>query len=110
VIRNRPTDLSDACWTSPTTRIDEPFGLAVAGVCESLYPTWGDTRLAAGQGLADDVLKCKLQPLRARDYDVALTDGQLARLHAVFPDGVCHYGKKGVEQRPAKGPWLHWDG
>ena len=38
VIRNRPTDLTDACWTSPTTQIDEIFGYQLAGTCETLYP------------------------------------------------------------------------
>jgi hypothetical protein len=37
VIRNRPTDLSDACWTSPTTKIHEVFGYQLAGTCETLF-------------------------------------------------------------------------
>jgi hypothetical protein len=47
VIRNRPTDLSDACWTSPTTKIDEVFGYQLADTCETLFPTFGDPRTAA---------------------------------------------------------------
>jgi Tannase-like family of unknown function (DUF6351) len=44
VIRNRPTDLSDACWTGPTTKIDELVGYQLAGMCETLFPTFGNTR------------------------------------------------------------------
>jgi hypothetical protein len=105
-IRNRPAGLEDACWTSATTRIDEPFGLGYAGVCESLYPTFADTRLAAGEGLANDVLKCRLRPLDLDSYGVTFTAEQQARLRTTFATGVCDYSKDGVEQRPAKGPWL----
>ena len=49
-------------------------------------------------------MKCQLKPLARSDYKVALTDDQWARLQAVFPSGVCDYGKPGVGQvEPA--PW-----
>ena len=105
-IRNRPAALSDACWTSATTKIAEPFGLGYVGTCEALYPTWGDTRLTAGEGLANDVLKCRLKAIDWDAYGVAFTADQQARLRTTFPAGVCDYSKKGVEQRLAKGPWL----
>jgi Tannase-like family of unknown function (DUF6351) len=106
VIRNRPATLSDACWTSATTRIDEPFGLGLGGTCATLYPIFGDTRLAAGEGLADDILKCRLKPIDFDSYGVALTVEQKARLVATFPTGVCDWSKEGFLQQPAKGPWL----
>lgn len=55
MIRNRPTDRSDACWTSLTTRIDEVFGYQLAGTRETLFPTFGDKRTAAAA--ADAVAK-----------------------------------------------------
>jgi hypothetical protein len=73
VIRNRPTDLSDACWTSPTTNINEIFGYQLAGTCETLFPTFGDTRTAAGGGLTGDTLKCQLKPLDFASYPVTFT-------------------------------------
>jgi len=105
-IRNRPQALSDACWTSATDRIDETFGYQLAGACESLYPSWGDTRTAAGAGLAGTKLKCELRPLDFASYGVTFTPAQQARLAAVFPDGVCDYAKPGVEQQPPLGTWL----
>jgi hypothetical protein len=94
VIRNRPATLSDACWTSATTRIDEPFGLGLGGTCAPLYPAFGDTRLAAGEGLADDTLKCRLKPIDFDSYGVAFTAEQQARLRATFPTGVCDWSKE----------------
>jgi hypothetical protein len=106
VIRNRPAGLSDACWTSATNRIDEPFGLGYVGMCEALYPTWGDTRLAAGFPLDNDIQKCRLRGLDFDLYPVEFTAEQQARLRATFPGGVCDTSKSGVDQRPAKRAWL----
>jgi Tannase-like family of unknown function (DUF6351) len=108
VIRNRPTDLSDACWTSPTTKINEVFGYQLAGQCETLFPTFGDTRTAAGGGLTGDTLKCQLKPLNFADYPVAFTPAQQARLSATFPTGVCDWSKPGVDERPPLGTWLDY--
>jgi Tannase-like family of unknown function (DUF6351) len=108
VIRNRPVDLSDACWTSPTTKIEEPFGYRLAGQCEALFPTFGDTRTAAGGGLAGDTLKCQLKPLDFGDYAVTFTPAQQARLQATFPTGVCDWSKPGVDERPPLGTWLDY--
>jgi hypothetical protein len=93
VIRNRPTDLSDACWTSPTTKINEVFGYQLAGTCETLFPTFGDTRTAAGGGLAGDTLKCQLKPLDFASYPVTFTAAEETRLQAAFPTGVCDWSK-----------------
>jgi Tannase-like family of unknown function (DUF6351) len=99
VIRNRPTDLSVACWTSPTTKNNEVFGYQPAGTCETL-PSFGDTRTAAGGGLTGDTLKCQLKPLDFASYPVTFTPAQRARLQATFPTGVCDWSKPGVDQRP----------
>jgi hypothetical protein len=108
VIRNRPTDLSDACWTSPTTKINEIFGYQLAGTCETLFPTFGDTRTAAGGGLTGDTLKCQLKPLDFASYPVTFTAAQQARLQAAFPTGVCDWSKPGVDERPPLGAWLDY--
>jgi hypothetical protein len=108
VIRNRPTDLSDACWTGPTTRINEVFGYQLAGECETLFPTFGDTRTAAGGGLTGDTLKCQLKPLDFASYPVTFTAAQQTRLQATFPTGVCDWSKPGVDERPPLGTWLDY--
>jgi Tannase-like family of unknown function (DUF6351) len=107
-IRNRSATLSDACWTSATTMIEETFGYQLADVCESLYPSFGDTRTAAGGGLAGDTLKCQLKPLDFAAYPVEFTVGQQARLQATFPTGVCDWSKPGVDARPPLGTWLDY--
>ena len=96
VIRNRPDDLSDACWSSPTTKIEEQFEYQAPGACETLYPTFGDTRTAAGGGLAGDTFKCQLRPLDLAAYAVTFTADQQARLRATFPTGVCDWSQPGV--------------
>jgi hypothetical protein len=50
-------------------------------------------------------LKCRLQPLDIDDYaPVTFSAAQLARLHAVFPDGVCDWRNGGVGQHEAISP------
>ena len=108
VIRNRPADLSDACWTSPTTRIDEAFAYQQPGECEALFPTYGDTRTAAGGALAGDTLQCQLRPLDVAEYGVTFTPEQQQRLAAAFPTGVCDWSRPGVDARPPLGTWLDY--
>ncbi len=108
VIRNRPAGLSDACWTSPTTKIEEQFEYGRSGECETLFPSFGDTRTAAGGGLAGDTLKCQLKPLDFTAYPVTFTPDQQARLRATFPSGVCDWTKPGVDEQPPLGVWLDY--
>jgi len=89
-------------------QINEIFGYQLAGQCETLFPTFGDTRTAAGGGLAGDTLKCQLKPLNFADYPVTYTAAQHARLQAAFPTGVCDFSKPGVDERPPLGAWLDY--
>ena len=59
----------------------------------------------AGAPLADDVLKCQLKPIDAKDYDVSLTAEEMTRLRAIFPVGVCDYSKPGLGQVPLAGTY-----
>jgi hypothetical protein len=62
-------------------------------------------RQVAGGPLTEDILKCRLKPLNAADYAPAVpTSAQLARLQAVFADGVCDWAAGGVGQQPATSP------
>lgn len=79
-----------------------PDGLPAPTVDE--WPVYRDTRVASGEPLTSDIMKCQLKPLARSDYQVTFTDDQWNRLAAVFPNGVCDYGKPGVGQ-VAPEPW-----
>src|SRR4029079_18995014 len=62
-------------------------------------------RQVAGGSIEENILKCQLKPLNAAEYEpVPLSAAQLARLQAVFPDGVCDWSKPGVGQQEAVSP------
>jgi hypothetical protein len=108
VVRNRPEDLAEGCNTPDTN----PIFIAQkqtrddATVCHQLYPSNSFPREVAGAGIASDIIKCRVKPLRKRDYAVSFTPDQWARLNAIFPDGVCDWDKRGVVQQDLKGTWL----
>jgi hypothetical protein len=102
VARNKPAGLVDACFTVTGERITDQ------AVCAKMYPVHGNPRLAAGEPLAQDVLKCSLKRVDARDYARPLTADQLVRLEAIFPEGVCDYSRRGVNQVPLAGTWLSY--
>jgi hypothetical protein len=108
VIANRPADLSDGCYLSPAQRLQEPLTYPSGGQCGAAYPVAANTRMAAGESLAMDVLKCRLRPLDLRDYPVRFTAADQQKLRAAFPSGVCDYGRDGVGQRKPVGPWLSY--
>lgn len=47
----------------------------------------------AGAPLADDVLKCQLKPVEAKDYKVSFTADEMQQLRLIFTGGVCDYSK-----------------
>ncbi|MDX3905084.1 MAG: DUF6351 family protein [Pigmentiphaga sp.] len=123
IIANKPAVAVDSCWradvgqwsTDPdycNTGADPTSASTVSGSGETAvyspgvdeWPVFRDTRVAAGEGLASDIMKCQLKPLSRADFDVAFSGEQWARLQAVFPGGVCDYSKPGVGQTPPE-PW-----
>jgi hypothetical protein len=57
-------------------------------------------RQVAGGARTEDILKCQLKPLDPAEYAPAtMNAGQLTRLTAVFPQGVCDWSKPGVGQQ-----------
>src|SRR5258707_1215060 len=60
VVRNKPAGLVDACYTVTGQRITDQT------VCQQLYPLHANPRLAAGEPLAQDVLKCALKNVNPR--------------------------------------------
>jgi hypothetical protein len=49
--------------------------------------------------MQNDVLECQLKPVDTRDYRVAFTDEERARLAEIFPGGVCDWTRPGVDSR-----------
>jgi hypothetical protein len=74
-------------------------------VCDATVVSYGTPRQGAGGPLREDVMKCRLKPMRRSDYPVTFTDQQWSRLQQAFPGGVCDYSKPGLGQRGAI-PWL----
>jgi hypothetical protein len=101
--RNKPPELQDACWTPEGEKIEGPWDYQGTNRCAQLYPSHGDPRIAAGGPLADDVLKCRLKPIDAGDYQHPLTEAQLKLVEAIFPEGVCDYSRPQTgEQQPLR--------
>jgi Tannase-like family of unknown function (DUF6351) len=105
VIADRPADLGDGCYLSAANRVRETLTYPSGGQCGARYPVAANTRMAAGDRLTMDVMKCRLTPLNLRDYPVTFTAEERARLRATFRTGVCDYGRPGAGQRRPAGTW-----
>jgi hypothetical protein len=100
VIRDKPAQAVDGCWSSPTQFITEAqtLGNTSSTQCNTLFPSWNFPRYQAGGTLAANIMKCTLKPVAASDYTVAFSAQEMTRLQAVFPSGVCDWSKPGVNQ------------
>jgi len=105
ILRAKPADLVDSCYTENGGRIIEPQ-TATGGECNKLYPTYRSPRMVAGGPASNDVLKCQLRPVDFSQYKANFTDAEKARLRAIFPNGVCDWTKPGIEQQGVTGTWL----
>ncbi len=110
VAKYKPAAAVDACWgVADAKRYNEEATYNATGVCNSLYKKTPSPRMAAGGPLVDDIAKCQLKPVAAADYAPAVVSASdLARLAALFPQGVCDYSKAGVEQVPLKATWQRY--
>ncbi|WP_326540224.1 DUF6351 family protein [Pseudorhodoferax sp.] len=104
VLAARPAAAADFCLLSTdaaqSTRVTDP------ALCDAdpLLKGGMSPREAAGSPRANDLLKCQLKPLDVAEYlPAVLNADQLARMRAVFADGVCDYSKPGVGFEPARG-------
>jgi hypothetical protein len=98
IVEDRPGTVAARCTDGAGQEIP-------AEVCDETVSSYGTPRQGADGPLAEDVMKCRLKPMRRDDYPVVFTDQQWNRLQAAFPGGVCDYSKPGVSQRGAI-PWL----
>jgi hypothetical protein len=100
VLADRPPGAVDECFDGAGQPIQSQQA------CQTLFPPYANPRIAAGAPYSDDVMKCRLKPLRRSDYyPVQFTDSEWAELEAAFPSGVCDYSKPGIGQQGAI-PWL----
>ncbi len=107
VVKNKPAELVDACWTTDGQKIAEPFKVDGRGRCDDLYPRHGDPRMAAGEPLAEDTLKCRLKPVDVKDYAGALTVDQIDALRQVFSSGVCDFKNSPIGKEGSR-TWLRY--
>ena len=111
VAAHKPADLVDACYPAVAgALIGATEKVTDAARCKALFPFDADARLAAGAPASDDVFKCSLKPVDAKDYKQAPTAEQLNQLARLFPEGVCDYSKPGVGQEPLAGTWAVFKG
>lgn len=108
VLNNRPAAAVDSCLAN--TGANDADLTAAVGLDDDTCPVkqQSSPRQVAGGPRAENIYKCQLKPLVFGDaaYGGAVfTDDQKARLAAVFPEGVCDWGKPGVGQVPVT-PWL----
>jgi hypothetical protein len=112
VVEAKPEGLEDSCWEPGRLDSAEEFVSKRiveqirpdAGRCHELYPTFASPRIVAGGPLASDVISCRTQEPRRRDYP-AMRDSDWQRLRAVFPQGVCDYDRPGVDEQSMRGTW-----
>jgi hypothetical protein len=111
VVRNKPAQAVDGCWSSATSFIAEQqtFSSKPDSACNTRFPTFAFPRSVAGGPLAANAYKCHLKRIDARDYAPAFTADELARLQTIFPRGVCDFSRRGVGYRrgvtwPSFGP------
>ena len=109
----RPANAVDFCIVpvsaeNPTGR---EFNLSLCESKVARYKVGSSPRQVAGGSLSENILKCRLKPVSSADYaPVVLSSEQLARLRTVFPDGVCDWDERGVEQERADSPRDYSDG
>jgi hypothetical protein len=108
VLKARPAEAVEGCYDkgAPPSFIAEPlqFTSEPTTRCTTLYPVYTNPRYQAGGPLSADVLKCELKPIDPKDYAVPFTSSDLAKLKAIFPEGVCDWSRRGVNQVPVT-PW-----
>jgi hypothetical protein len=101
VVRNKPAELVDSCY-------DATQKITNRAACAQMFPYYADPRLVAGAPATDDVFKCSLKAVDARDYNPPLSPVQLAVVGSVFPNGVCDFAKAPAGKTPLADTWLSY--
>ena len=105
VVAAKPSAAFDLCFLTGDTSFTTPVTDMTLCDADPRLQKHASPRQVAGFPLAENILKCQLEPLNPSDYaPVTFTAGQLARLNAAFPGGVCDWSKPGVGQQEAISP------
>ncbi|MEO6744823.1 MAG: DUF6351 family protein, partial [Caldimonas sp.] len=105
VVTAKPAAAVDLCYlTGDTSFTTKVFDQAVCDADPRLVKH-ASPRQVAGGSIEENILKCQLRPLNSAEYAPAtMSAGQLSRLNAVFPTGVCDWSKPGAGQQEAVSP------
>ena len=110
MLRNKPADLTDGCWTATGERVHET-ATSGTGTCNTLYPSFADSRMAAGAPLRNDVLKCNLKPLGFGDYPVTLRRRSRPGCERSSPAACATRRKsRGLSSTGRSSAWLDYGG
>ena len=105
VVAAKPATAFDFCYLSADTTYSTKVTDQAACDADPILKYYTSPHQVAGGPQAENILKCQLKPLVASDYTgITFTAGQLTRLNAVFPDGVCDWTKPGVGQQDPVSP------
>ena len=96
IIQDRPDTVAPRC-TDGSGKDAAVIGVRPGGHRPTARRAWARTAR-----MSDDVMKCRLKPMRRDDYPVTFTDAQWQRLQGAFPGGVCDYTKPGVRASTAR--------
>jgi hypothetical protein len=105
VVASKPKEAFDFCYlTGDATLSTKVTDIAMCDA-DARLKMHTSPRQVAGGPVSENVLKCELKPIDPADYGTpGLSDAQLTRLKAVFPNGVCDFDKPGVGQQAAESP------
>jgi hypothetical protein len=98
IIQDRPDTVAPRCTDGSGKELP-------SSACDQAVSAYGTPRMGADGPMTDDVMKCRLKPMRRDDYPVTFTDAQWQQLQQAFPGGVCDYTQPGVSQHGTV-PWL----
>ena len=108
IVDSRPDAAASNCSDDSGFSVIGDDAELVDGPCAEKFPVAGNSRIAAGAPISDDVPKCALRPADPTAYGVEFTDEQATRLATVFPDGVCDWDAPSPEESIFKRPWKRY--
>lgn len=105
VLESKPDGLQDGCFDHAGTLLHQGKGVwdgawnhQSPGACSRLYPTFTNTRIAAGAPFHGRIFKCQLQSIQdaiaAGVYEPVDMASYQTQLETIFPHGVCDYAKE----------------
>lgn len=112
IAENRPAAAVDACYETDGSVIatggnvwDGILEAEAEGACTARFETYSTSRIEAGGPIEGSVFKCTLKPVATALTDdtygtISFSEAEVARLHEIFPDGVCDYSQPD-QGRPA---------